>query len=95
MAMPLNLETAEYEFLVSPLTTLRGLPQEPATWSVKVRFGAVSDAGCVRPRNEDHYMVARVRRTFNVLRITSPKRKCPISWEKMPTPWSWRTAWGG
>ena len=77
MAMPLNLETAEYEFLVSPLTTLRGLPQEPATWSVKVRFGAVSDAGCVRPRNEDHYMVARVRRTFNVLAHNLPKEEMP------------------
>jgi len=51
MAMPLSLETAEYEFLVSPLTSVQRLATEPATRSVKVRFGAVSDAGRVRPRN--------------------------------------------
>jgi hypothetical protein len=51
MAMPLSLETAEYEFLVSPLTSVQGHATEPATRSVKVRFGAVSDAGRVRPRN--------------------------------------------
>src|SRR5271157_6374691 len=77
MAMPLSLETAEYEFLVSPLTSVQGLPTEPTTLSVKVRFGAVSDAGRVRPRNEDHYMVARVRRTFNVLAHNLPKDEMP------------------
>ncbi|MGA8349326.1 MAG: protein phosphatase 2C domain-containing protein [Isosphaeraceae bacterium] len=77
MAMPLSLETAEYEFLVSPLSSVQGLATEPATLSVKVRFGAVSDAGRVRPRNEDHYMVARVRRTFNVLAHNLPKEEMP------------------
>ncbi len=77
MAMPLSLETAEYEFLVSPLTSVAGPPTEPATLSVKVRFGAVSDPGSVRPRNEDHYMVARVRRTFNVLAHNLPKEEMP------------------
>jgi protein phosphatase len=77
MAMPLSLETAEYEFLVSPLTSVQGLATEPATRSVKVRFGAVSEAGRVRPRNEDHYMVARVRRTFNVLAHNLPKEEMP------------------
>ncbi len=77
MAMPLSLETAEYEFLVSPLTSVEGPPKEPATLSVKVRFGAVSDKGRVRPRNEDHYMVARVRRTLNVLAHNLPKEEMP------------------
>jgi protein phosphatase len=77
MAMPLSIETAECEFLVSPLTTVRGLVLEPATTSVKVRFGAVSDAGRVRPRNEDHYMIARVRRTLNVLAHNLPREELP------------------
>ena len=38
MAMPLSLETAEYEFLVSPLSSVQGLATEPATLSVKVRL---------------------------------------------------------
>ena len=77
MAMPLSLETAECEFLVSPLTSVRGIALEPATTSIKVRFGAVSDAGKVRQRNEDHYMVARVRRTLNVLAHNLPKEEMP------------------
>jgi PPM family protein phosphatase len=77
MAMPLSLETAEYEFLVSPLSSVHELPAEPSTLSIKVSFGAVSDAGKVRQRNEDHYMVARVRRTFNVLAHNLPKEEMP------------------
>ena len=77
MAMPLSLETAEYEFLVSPLTSVQGRTLEPATTSIKVRFGAVSDAGSVRQRNEDHYTVARVRRTLNVLAHNLPKEEMP------------------
>ena len=47
MAMPLTLETAEYEFLVSPLKSAE-VPTEPASLSVTVRFGALSDPGRVR-----------------------------------------------
>ncbi len=77
MATPLSLESAEYEFLVSPLTSMHQVPAEPSSLSVKVSFGAVSDAGKVRQRNEDHYMVARVRRTFNVLAHNLPKEEMP------------------
>ena len=77
MATPLSLETAEYEFLVSPLSSVQEVPAEPSTLSIKVSFGAVSDAGKVRERNEDHYMVARVRRTFNVLAHNLPKDEMP------------------
>jgi protein phosphatase len=77
MAMPLTLETAEFEFLVSPLSSVSDIPVEPATTSVKVRFGAVSHPGNVRQRNEDHYMVARVRRTLNVLAHNVPKEEMP------------------
>jgi protein phosphatase len=77
MAMPMSLETAEYEFLVSPLSSVRTAAREPATSSVKVRFGAVSHEGKVRTRNEDHYMVARVRRTMNILSHNLPKEELP------------------
>ena len=77
MRLPLSLETAEYEFLVSPFKSVDDMPTEPSTRSVKVRFGAVSDAGKVRPRNEDHFMVARVRRTLNVLAHNLPREEMP------------------
>lgn len=77
MAMPLTLETAECEFLVSPLTSVQDMPREPATTEVKVRVGAISHPGNVRPRNEDHYMVAKVRRTLNVLAHNLPKEEIP------------------
>ena len=77
MSAPLSLETAEYEFLVSPFRSQEDIPTEPSTSSVRVRFGAVSDAGKVRQRNEDHYMVARVRRTLNVLAHNLPKEELP------------------
>jgi protein phosphatase len=77
MATPLCLETAEYEFLVSPLTSAPEAPTEPSSLSVMVRFGAVSHPGKVRERNEDHYMVARVRRTLNVLAHNLPKEEMP------------------
>jgi len=77
MATPPSLEMAEYEFLVSPLSSVQDFPAEPSTLSVKVSFGAVSDTGKVRQRNEDHYMVARLRRTFNVLAHNLPKEEMP------------------
>jgi PPM family protein phosphatase len=79
MSVPLHLDTAEYEFLVSPLSASRErkVPTEPSSSSVKVRFGAVSHAGKVRRRNEDHYVVARVRRTLNVLAHNLPKEEMP------------------
>ena len=79
MNSPFHLDTAEFEFLVSPLSTTgtRKPPTEPPTSSVKVRIGAVSHPGKVRPRNEDHYMVARVRRTLNILSHNLPAGEMP------------------
>jgi serine/threonine protein phosphatase PrpC len=79
MAMPLTLETAECEFLVSPLTSIQIVPREPETTAIKVRIGAVSHPGHVRARNEDHYMVAKVRRSLNVLAHNLPKEELPDS----------------
>jgi protein phosphatase len=69
MASPLSFDTAEHEFLVSPLTSVQKLPvlREPATRACRMTFGAVSDVGRVRKRNEDHYLVAQVRRSLSVL----------------------------
>jgi protein phosphatase len=77
MGTTLHLDTAEYEFLVSPLTSAPELPTEPATGAVAVRLGATSHPGKVRERNEDHYMVAHVRRTLNVLSHNLPKEEMP------------------
>lgn len=76
---PLMLETSEYEFLVSPFQTLEDLPTEPSSRSIKVSYAAHSDPGKVRPRNEDHYLVARVRRTLNVLAHNVPQGEMPES----------------
>jgi serine/threonine protein phosphatase PrpC len=79
MNSPFHLDTAEFEFLVSPLSTTgtRKPPTEPPTSSIRVRIGAVSHPGKVRPRNEDHYMVARVRRTLNILSHNLPTEEMP------------------
>src|SRR5689334_12304660 len=79
MALPLQLDTAEYQVMVDPLASrasLSGKPDPPST-SVRVRFGAVSHPGRVRSRNEDHYMVSKVRRTLNVLAHNLPKEEMP------------------
>ncbi len=76
MAMPLSLETAEYEFLVSPLKSAE-VPTEPASLYVTVRFGRCPTRAEFGTRNEDHYLVARVRRTFNVLAHNVPKDEMP------------------
>lgn len=73
-ACPVKIETAEYAFLVSPLSTsTRKVPKEPPSTSVEVDLGAVSHAGLVRQRNEDHYMVAKVSRTLEVLMDNLPE----------------------
>ncbi|QEH32516.1 PP2C-family Ser/Thr phosphatase [Aquisphaera giovannonii] len=72
-ATPLSLETAEFEFLVGPYDSSSETPAEPPSRTIRVKYGAVSDTGRVRARNEDHYMVARVRRTLDVLAHNLPK----------------------
>jgi serine/threonine protein phosphatase PrpC len=77
MDTSMHLDTAEYEFLVSPLSSRPDVPTEPATGSVLVRLGGTSHPGKVRERNEDHYMVAHVRRTLNVLSHNLPRGEMP------------------
>ncbi|MDR3621540.1 MAG: protein phosphatase 2C domain-containing protein [Paludisphaera borealis] len=77
-ACPVKIETAEYEFLVSPLSTgTRAVPKEPHSTAVRVDLGAVSHPGRVRQRNEDHFMVAKVSRTLEVLLDNLPQGQLP------------------
>ena len=72
-AMPVNIETSQFEFLVSPLSSsTRPAPREPHSTSVKVDLAATSHPGKVRNRNEDHYMVSRVSRHMEVLMDNLP-----------------------
>jgi protein phosphatase len=76
MTHPFELETAEYEFVVSPSAFDTGQPKPPSNM-VGVEFGAVSDTGKVRPQNEDHYLVSRVSRKQEVLRTNVPAALFP------------------
>lgn len=77
-AMPVNIETSHFEFLVSPLSTsTRPAPREPHSTSVTVDLAATSHPGKVRNRNEDHYMVSRVSRHMEVLMDNLPAGEIP------------------
>ena len=77
-AMPVNIETSQFEFLVSPLSSsTRPAPREPHSTSVKVDLAATSHPGKVRNRNEDHYMVSRVSRHMEVLMDNLPVGEIP------------------
>lgn len=77
MTIPMHLDTAEYEFLVSPLSSRPEVETDPPSSSVKVRLGGDSHPGKVRERNEDHFMVAHVRRTLHVLSHNLPRGEMP------------------
>jgi len=78
-AMPMKIETSQFEFLVSPLSTVSGrsAPREPASTAVGVDLAATSHPGKVRSRNEDHYMVAKVSRHLEVLMDNLPAGQIP------------------
>ncbi len=77
-AMPVNIETSQFEFLVSPLSSSsRPAPREPHSTSVMVDLAATSHPGKVRNRNEDHYMVSRVSRHMEVLMDNLPAGEIP------------------
>jgi protein phosphatase len=66
MSRPFELETAEYEFAISP-SALDNSEVKPPTTMLRVDFGALSHTGKVRDRNEDHFLVSRVSRNQDVL----------------------------
>jgi protein phosphatase len=76
MPNPLQIETAEYELLISPSAGETGHPK-PASTQVRVEFEALSHTGKVRVRNEDHFLVSRMSRNQEVLRTNMPEGSLP------------------
>jgi PPM family protein phosphatase len=63
---PFDLETAEYEFVISP-SALDTSQLKPPSSMVRVEFGAVSHTGKVRAKNEDHFLVSQLSRKQQIL----------------------------
>ncbi len=76
MSKPRELETAEYEVLISPSAGETAQPK-PALTDVRVEIGAVSHTGRIRSRNEDHYLVSRVSRQQQILQTNMPPDSLP------------------
>jgi PPM family protein phosphatase len=76
MKDPFELETAEYEFAISPSALDNSQPRPPSTL-LRVEFGAVSDTGKVRSHNEDHFLVSQVSRKQQVLATNVPNDLFP------------------
>ena len=73
---PLDLETAEYEFVVSP-SALDTSQLKPPSSMVRVEFGAVSHTGKVRPQNEDHFLVSKLSRKQQIVLTNIPVDQFP------------------
>jgi protein phosphatase len=65
------------EFTLPTALTTQG-PQSNSA-SVEVDLGALSDAGKVRPKNEDHFLVARFDRNMHTLLTNLPPGQIPPS----------------
>lgn len=76
MSKPPEIETAEYDVLISPSASETGLPK-PASTDVRADIGAVSHTGRVRSRNEDHFLVSRVSRQQEILQTNMPPESLP------------------
>jgi protein phosphatase len=76
MATALELETAEHEFLISP-SALETAKPKPASTSVGIDFGAVSDTGKVRDKNEDHFLISKLSRKQEILLTNVPGDQLP------------------
>jgi protein phosphatase len=76
MPDPSPLETAEYQFMVSP-SVLDTQLFRPPTRALRVRFGALSHPGKVRPKNEDHFLVSQFSRTQRILTTNIPDDQVP------------------
>jgi protein phosphatase len=72
MSKPCDLETAEFECLISPSAREISRPK-PTSTAVQADFGAVSHTGKVRPKNEDHFLVSRVSRRQEILLTNLPQ----------------------
>jgi PPM family protein phosphatase len=73
---PLDLETAEYEFVISP-SALDTSQLKPPSSMVRVEFGAISHAGKIRAKNEDHFLVSKLSRKQQLLLTNVPDDQFP------------------
>jgi PPM family protein phosphatase len=71
-----DIETAEFEFSISASALDNSQPRPPST-KLRVEIGAVTHAGKVRPRNEDHFLVSQVSRKQEVLCTNIPDHHLP------------------
>lgn len=76
MPKPPEIETAEYDVIISPSASEANVPK-PASTDVRADIGAVSHTGRVRSRNEDHYLVSRVSRQQQILQTNLPPESLP------------------
>jgi PPM family protein phosphatase len=73
---PSELETAEYEFVISQ-SALDSSQIKPPSSMVRVEFGAVSHTGKVRAQNEDHFLVSKLSRKQQILLTNVPDEQFP------------------
>ena len=78
MTVDPNAKTAEL-----PATKNETGPFPTKSALVRVDIAALSDAGKVRPNNEDHYMVIRFGRSLDVLMTNLPKGETPARAEEV------------
>ncbi|MHC5540200.1 PP2C family protein-serine/threonine phosphatase, partial [Singulisphaera rosea] len=77
MSDPTNAETAEFP---SP-EDADGGSSEPVKRAVTVEFGAKSHIGNVRTKNEDHFLITKIGRSFRVLQTSLPDGELPAETE--------------
>jgi protein phosphatase len=75
MTDPSDTDTVEESV---PLPPGSADPPRSASAGVTIDFGAATDAGKVRPNNEDHYLVVRFGRAMELLRSNLPLGQVPI-----------------
>jgi protein phosphatase len=76
MAAAFDLETAEFQFTISQSAQDTGRPK-PLSSSVRIEFGAVSHAGKVREKNEDHFLISKISRKQEILVTNVPGEHIP------------------
>src|SRR5437867_7504018 len=62
---------------VLPDADPRSAPPPPLSANVRVDVAALSDLGCVRHNNEDHYLVVRFQRVLQTLLTNLPEGVIP------------------
>ena len=76
MNFPGEIETANYEFALSP-SVLDNAPPKPPSTLVRAEFGAISHTGKVRSHNEDHFLVSQIVRKQGILFTNVPQDQFP------------------